>query len=458
MNDIAGSIWWMIVALGVLVTCHEFGHFWVARRCGVKVLRFSVGFGKPLWMRRDRHGTEFVIAAIPLGGYVKMLDENQLDGSQSEEAAALPADQLAQSFNRKPVWQRMAIAAAGPAANVLLCVAFLWAMLVIGKADWSATVGHVQGLAAQGGFERGDRILRVGDRDIATWADAATALTIDAIDHQDARVQVETAGGLQHTRTLPLSQLPQGFDQESAIALSGLAWQQDVPGNIIGKVLPGPAHDVLQAGDAIIAVDGQPVRDWLDLGRHVAALAKQGGEGMVEVERHGERLAFPLQPAQLTAPDGTRYTGLGVEVDKQAPPFDAVQRLGPLAALPAAVRETGRMTAESLGMIRRMLTGQASTKNLSGAITIARVANVTAKRGLGWFCWFLATLSLGLAIVNLLPIPVLDGGHLLYYLIELVKGSPLSERSLIAGQYVGLAMLAGLMGLAFYNDIFRLVS
>ncbi|MFT3762667.1 MAG: RIP metalloprotease RseP [Pseudoxanthomonas sp.] len=451
MNDIAGSIWWMIVALGVLVTFHEFGHFWVARRCGVKVLRFSVGFGKPLWSRRDRHGTEFAVAAIPLGGYVKMLDENAGD-------EPVPADQLAQSFNRKPVWQRMAIAAAGPAANVVLCVAFLWAMFVIGKADWSATVGHVQGIAAQAGFERGDRILRVGDREVATWADAATALTVAAIDRQDAAVEVETAAGAHRTRTLPLSRLPQGFDQENAIALSGLAWRQDVPGNVIGQVRPGPAQGVLEPGDAVIAIDGQPVRDWPDLSAHVAALAKQGGEGMIEVERRGERLAFPIRPAELVAPDGTRYTGLGIEVSRQEPPRDAMQRLGPLAAVPAALRETGRMTAESLGMVRRMLTGQASTKNLSGAITIARVANATAKRGAGWFCWFLATLSLGLAIVNLLPIPVLDGGHLLYYLIELVKGSPLSERSMIAGQYVGLAMLAGLMGLAFYNDIFRLVS
>ena len=454
MSDLLGSIWWMIVALGVLVTFHEFGHYWVARRCGVKVLRFSVGFGKPLWSRRDRHGTEFALAAIPLGGYVKMLDETE---------GEVPASQREQAFNRKSVWQRIAVVAAGPLANIVLCVALLWAMFVIGKQDYSATVGSVSGIAADAGFQRGDRILRVGDRTIDTWTDASIVLTKAAIDGADLPVEVETASGSTTTRTLPLSRLPVGFDQENAVALSGLVWRHWVTPAIVGKVAPGSAADgVLQAGDIVTAVDGQPVHGFGDIAAQVDALGKRGGMAMVEVDRAGERLAFELAPRLTPLPDGAKgqYWALGLAAPEKTrlPEYDATLHYGPLAALPAALRETGKLTSDSLGMIRRMLTGDASLKNVSGPITIAQVANVSAKRGLDWFLWFLAAMSLSLAIINLLPIPVLDGGHLLYYLIELVKGSPLSERHMVAGQYVGLAALAGLMGLAFYNDILRLMT
>ena len=454
MSEVLGSIWWMIVALGVLVTFHEFGHYWVARRCGVKVLRFSVGFGKPLWSRRDRHGTEFAVAAIPLGGYVKMLDEAE---------GEVPAAQLDQAFNRKSVWQRIAVVAAGPLANILLCVILLWAMFVIGKQDYSATVGSVSGIAADAGFQRGDRILRVGDRTIDTWTDASIVLTKAAIDGADLPVEVETASGGTTTRTLPLSRLPVGFDQENAVALSGLVWRHWVTPAIVGKVAPGSAADgVLQAGDIVTAVDGQPVHGFGDIAAQVDALGKRGGMAMVEVDRAGERLAFELAPRLTPLPDGAKgqYWALGLAAPEKTrlPEYDATLHYGPLAAVPAALRETGKLTSDSLGMIRRMLTGDASLKNVSGPITIAQVANVSAKRGLDWFLWFLAAMSLSLAIINLLPIPVLDGGHLLYYLIELVKGSPLSERHMVAGQYVGLAALAGLMGLAFYNDILRLMT
>jgi len=454
MSDLLGSIWWMIVALGVLVTFHEFGHYWVARRCGVKVLRFSVGFGRPLWSRRDRHGTEFAVAAIPLGGYVKMLDEAE---------GEVPAAQLGQAFNRKSVWQRIAVVAAGPVANVVLCVALLWAMFVLGKQDYSATLGSVGGLAADAGFQRGDRIVRVGDRAIDTWTDASIVLTKAAIDGDDVAVDVETAAGAKATRTLPLSRLPAGFDQENAIGLSGLVWRHWVTPAVVGKVTAGSAADgVLEPGDVVTAVDGHPVHGFGDIAAQVDALGKRGGTAMVEVDRAGERLAFELAPRWTKHPDAGKghYWALGLAPpDKaQMPGYDATLHYGPLAAVPAALRETGRLTSDSLGMIRRMLTGTASLKNVSGPITIAQVANVSAKRGPDWFLWFLAAMSLSLAIINLLPIPVLDGGHLLYYLIELVKGSPLSERHMVAGQYVGLAALAGLMGLAFYNDILRLVT
>jgi regulator of sigma E protease len=449
MADFLGSVWWMIVSLGVLVTFHEFGHYWVARRCGVKVLRFSVGFGRPLWSRRNRNGTEFAIAAIPLGGYVKMLDEREVE---------VPAGERAVAFNNKSVWQRIAIVAAGPAANLLLCIALLWAMFVIGRQDYSATLGRSAGMAAAAGLEAGDRIIDIDGRTVATWAEASMALTTAAMDRQDARVRVLDALDTPRTRVLPLSTLPAGFDERTVPQQAGLAWQfQLQPAQVDSVTEDSAASGHLQRGDLILAVDGQRVESADQVAPLVQQLGERGGPGMIEVERDGQRLALEVLPrkAQGGADDGRWLLGVGF-VSGQAPAYDARQQYGPLAALPAAVRESGRLASDSLGMMRRMLTGHASVKNISGPITIARVANASAERGVDWFLYFLALLSLSLCIINLLPIPILDGGHLLYYLIELLKGSPLSERAMAAGQYVGLALLAGLMGLAFYNDILGL--
>ncbi|ALJ28850.1 MULTISPECIES: RIP metalloprotease RseP [Stenotrophomonas] len=449
MADFLGSVWWMIVSLGVLVTFHEFGHYWVARRCGVKVLRFSVGFGRPLWSRRNRNGTEFAIAAIPLGGYVKMLDEREVE---------VPAGERAVAFNNKSVWQRIAIVAAGPAANLLLCIALLWAMFVIGRQDYSATLGRSTGMAAAAGLEAGDRIIDIDGRTVATWAEASMALTTAAMDRQDARVRVLDALDTPRTRVLPLSTLPAGFDERTVPQQAGLAWQfQLQPAQVDSVAEDSAASGHLQRGDLILAVDGQRVESADQVAPLVQQLGERGGPGMIEVERDGQRLALEVLPrkAQGGAGDGRWLLGVGF-VSGQAPAYDARQQYGPLAALPAAVRESGRLASDSLGMMRRMLTGHASVKNISGPITIARVANASAERGVDWFLYFLALLSLSLCIINLLPIPILDGGHLLYYLIELLKGSPLSERAMAAGQYVGLALLAGLMGLAFYNDILGL--
>ncbi|MCL6714113.1 RIP metalloprotease RseP [Pseudomonas sp. R2.Fl] len=453
MSEVLGSLLWMIVAIGVLVTFHEFGHYWVARRCGVKVLRFSVGFGRPLWSRRNRHGTEFAIAAIPLGGYVKMLDEAEGEVAVAEQP---------QAFNRKPVLQRIAIVAAGPIANLVLCVALLWAMFVIGRPDYSATLGPTTGIAAEAGLHGGDRIEAVDGRTINTWMEALQTLTMAAMDGRDARLRVIDADGNGQDRTLALSRLPVGFNQENVGGAAGLSWRHLLLPATVAAIKPGSAADgVLKPGDTITAVDGQAVHQFGDLYPLVDQLGRRGGAAMIEVDREGSRHAFELQPRQIKDPEtGKVAWALGLEPPRSLPPaeYDALQQFGPLAAVPAALRETGKMTADSLGMIRRMLTGHASVKNVSGPITIARVANNTAKRGVAWFLYFLALVSLSLAILNLLPIPVLDGGHLLYYLIELVKGSPLSERSMVTGQYIGLALLAGLMGLAFYNDILRLVT
>lgn len=450
MNDFLGSVWWMIVSIGVLVTFHEFGHFWVARRNGVRVLRFSVGFGKPLWLRRGKDGTEYVIAAIPLGGYVRMLDERE---------GEVAPDDVHRAFNRKSVWRRIAIVAAGPLANLVLCVALLWAMFVIGRPDYAPVVGRADGIAAAAGLRTGDTLLAVGDRATPTWSEAALALTTAALDREPVQLRVRTAGGGETTRRLDLSRLPAEFEDALAVPVMGLTPRHRLLPPVVGDIAEGmPAYGVLAEDDRITAIDGRPIASFDDIGPLVQRLGARGGPGMVEVERDGERLALEIVPRQRDAADGRKYFALGITPrETTVPAYDASLEYGPVAALPAAVRETGKLAADSLGMIARMFSGSASVGNVSGPITIARYANASAELGPAWFLNFLALLSLSLAIINLLPIPVLDGGHLLYYLIELAKGSPLSDRAMAAGQYVGLALLAGLMGLAFYNDILQLV-
>ena len=450
MSTFLGSVWWMIVSLGLLVTFHEFGHYWVARRNGVKVLRFSVGFGKPLWMRRGRDGTEYVIAALPLGGYVRMLDEREGDVAPAE---------LAQAFNRQSVWRRIAIVAAGPIANLLLCVALLWAMFVVGRPDYLPVLGHVEGIAAQSGLRDGDTVLAIGDRDTPTWTEAALALTTAAMDRVDVPVRVRTAEGADAVRTLHLSKMPQGFDEPRAVQVMGITPRNRLLPPVVGRVHPDtPAWGVLAEGDRITAIDGTNIEAFDEIGPLVQALGQRGGSGMIEVERDGDRLALEIVPALRKEAGRDDFWALGIMPARaEMPAYDAKLRYGPLEAFPASLRETGKLAGDSIAMIKRLLTGRASIENVSGPITIARYANASAGLGLAWFLNFLALLSLSLAIINLLPIPILDGGHLLYYLIELVKGSPLSDRAMAAGQYVGLAMLAGLMGLAFYNDILQLV-
>lgn len=285
------------------------------------------------------------------------------------------------------------------------------------------------------------------------------ALTTGAMDRADVAVRVRSATGDEATRILRLSALPDGFDEARAVQVMGITPRSRLLPAVVGRVLEdSPAWGVLAEGDRVTAIDGQPVGSFDEIGPLVQALGESGGGGMVEVDRDGERLALEIVPERRRAEGRDDFWALGVEPQRaEMPAYDARLRHGPLAAIPAAIAETGRLASDSLGMIKRLLTGRASVENVSGPITIARYANASAGLGVAWFLNFLALLSLSLAIINLLPIPILDGGHLLYYLIELAKGSPLSERAMAAGQYVGLAMLAGLMGLAFYNDILQLV-
>jgi regulator of sigma E protease len=449
MGDFFGSIWWLIVSLGVLVTFHEFGHFWVARRFGVRVLRFSVGFGRPLWRRMGKDGTEYVVAAIPLGGYVKFLDERETDVAPAQRHEA---------FNTRPVSQRFAIVAAGPAFNLILCLILLWLMFLVGKDDFAPIVGRSTGLAAEAGLVTDDRILSIDGQSMDTWTHAGMALTTAALDRRPVQLEVSDRASNIRRTTLDLSRLG-AIDERTVLRDIGLIARQLMIDPYIGEVSADSPAGVagIRSGDRVLALDGQPVLFWDDIPRLLQARADGSRPVEVRLARGADRLTLRVQPEQRDI-GGERRWLLGIAAPTTRADYDAVLRFGPIDAIGASARETWRLTEATFGMLWRMVTGVASLKNLSGPITIASYANTSAQMGVAWFLFFLAVLSLSLCIMNLLPIPILDGGHLLYYLIEIIKGSPVSERALATGQFVGLAMLAGLMGLAFYNDLVRLVN
>ena len=454
MNEIIGSVLWLLVALGILVTFHQFGHYRVARRCGVQVLRFSVGFGRPLWMRRGRDGTEWALSALPLGGYVRMLGER--DGSDE-----VPEDARDRSFFHKPVLQRMAIVAAGPVANLILAVVFFWTMFVIGRPDYLPEVGKVAGIAADAGIQPGDTVLKVGDRDTPTWTDLQLALVGAGVDRGRTEVVVRTAAGSTASRTLDMRDIPEGLGLREVAVKVGLFPAHGLRPPLVGDIAAdSPASGQLQVGDRIAAIDGVAIRDWTEIQPLVAARGARGGAAEVRVERDGRFLTVPLVPIRATDKDAERVPWrLGITLAQREPEKTALLRYGPLDAVPASFRELGYQTSQVFAMFGRAFSGKVKvTETLSGPITIGRAANHFANEGPGAFFWLLAMLSLSIAILNLLPIPVLDGGHLLYYFIELFKGSPVEERTMIAGQYVGLALLFGLMGLAFFNDVYGLLQ
>jgi len=449
MSEVFGSAWWLLVTLGILVTFHEFGHYWVARRCGVRVLRFSVGFGKPLWSRIGRDGVEYAIGAIPLGGYVKFLDAREAE--HPELVSGQPGE-----YSAAPVWRRIAIAAAGPAFNIAFTVVAFWAMFVIGRPDMQPVFGEPAGLAAQAGFKSGDRFTSVGGEKVDSLSNALLEVGQAAMLHQDVAISVIDAQGNVHDRVLPLSRLPaDAIDNNKTFDAIGLT-QQAMPALVATVTPQSPAARAgMLAGDRVVRINDVVIANWNDLTRAVGAQAAKNPHLQVVVKRGSNDLPLDLT-AQQNSDDGTTRWMIGIGGQNRG--SDAIEHYGPLQAVPAAFRETWKTTRKTLGMIGSMLTGQASTRNLSSVITIAQVANDSAHQGLAWFLSFLAVISLSLGILNLLPIPILDGGHLLYYFIELIKGKPLSERAMIAGQYVGLALLVTLMSLAFYNDIVRIVA
>ncbi|MEX0950958.1 MAG: RIP metalloprotease RseP [Gammaproteobacteria bacterium] len=445
-----------IVAIGILITFHEFGHYWVARRFDVKILRFSVGFGRTLWRRKfGPDQTEFVIAALPLGGYVKMLDER--------EGEVLLADRP-RAFNNKPVAQRFAIVAAGPLFNFIFAVFAYCVMYMIGMTGLKPLVDEVApaSVAASAGFQSGDEILAVDDRNTPTWAAVAETLIGSVVASGQVEINVQTVAGDRQIRRLDLSAV--SIDDIAAGALLeeiGLTPVRPPLPAVIGQVVAdSPAAQAgIQPGDRIVAVDGQRVADWFAVVDRIRALPEQ--PVVLEIERGDRSLQIGLTPALVTTDSGEKVGQIGAGVDTlPALPAElrGVERYAPWQAAWLGVKRTAEMSVLTLRMMGKILTGQASVKNLSGPISIAQFAGFSAAVGLAAFLGFLAIVSVSLGVINLLPVPLLDGGHLMYYLIEIIKGSPVSESTQMLGQHVGLVLLLSLMTLVIYNDVVRLLG
>lgn len=440
-----------LVALGVLVTFHEFGHFWVARRCGVKVLRFSVGFGTPLVRWHDRQGTEFVIAAIPLGGYVKMLDEREGD---------VPPALVGQSFNRKPVGQRIAIVAAGPVANFLLAIFFFWVLAMLGSQQIRPVIGTVENgsPAAAAGLTAGQEIVSVDGKPTNGWSAVNLQLVRRLGESGTLNIGVRDEGSsTEQQRQVKLDQWLKGADEPDPIRSLGLQPWRPAIEPVLAEIDPkGPAGAAgLKTGDRLLGIGGQSVNEWQQVVDSVRA--RPGAQVVVRVERDGAPLDVPVTLGVKGEGEAAAgYLGAGVKGGQWPASMLREVSYGPLEAVGEGLSRTWNMSVLTLGSLKKMLFGELSVKNLSGPITIAKVAGASAQSGVGDFLNFLAYLSISLGVLNLLPIPVLDGGHLLFYLVEWARGRPLSDRVQGWGVQIGMSLVLGVMLLALINDLGRL--
>ena len=442
-----------LVAIGILVAVHEFGHYWVAKKLGFKVLRFSIGFGKPILTRvgRDADRTEYCLASIPLGGYVKLLDEREGDVDPAE---------LHRSFTRRPITHRIAVLLAGPAMNLIFASLLYAVLAVAGTEIVRPVVGQVRldSPAAAAGLQRGDEIVRVGDYKV----DDTEALQIDLLRLVSADGEIPLAvrrGGAEVTLMLKVASDARSLTEPGKL-LPGLGfdlatWRADA------SVQSAPAGSAgaqagLRDGDRLLAVDGQAIGNSSDF---IAAVSGAPDRTLaVDIERKGERMRIET-PVPAVVDQGKRIGRLGItlaEGQRSWPPgLIETHRSGPIEALGVGVQKTWEMSSLTVQMLWRMLTGEVSAKNISGVVSIAEFAGISAYLGVAAYLAFLAIISVSLGVLNLMPVPLLDGGQVVYQLVEAVKGSPMSERAQNFGQQVGIALLVVLMSLAFYNDISR---
>jgi len=447
------SIAAFIVALGILVTVHEFGHFWVARRCGVKVLRFSVGFGKPLFsFNRPNDPTDYVIAGIPLGGYVKMLDEAEGNVADDEKHLA---------FNNKPLWSRFLIVLAGPVFNLAFALFAFWLILIIGESGLKPVIGKLSdtGIAAHAGLEVGDEIVAINDRHTVIWRVTAGLMASELLDSGSVTLSVKKSDGRQDKVQLVLP-LDNQFEPNDILTQIGISPLLPLLAPRIGDVMNGEPGDVagLRRGDLILSVNQQAIDTW---GEWVELTRSSPNAAMwVELLRKGNLLNLTVTPKAVMDEElSIGRIGVSPLIDPSINQrFYATYSLGLLPALGEAAIQTMSYSVLTVKMIGRMLIGDASIQNLSGPISLAQYAGQTASIGLVSFLKFLAFVSVSLGVINLLPIPMLDGGHLFFYLIEAIKGRPVSDKAQAVFMRMGMLMLISMMLLAVFVDLGRLVG
>lgn len=446
--DLITTIVAFFATLGILIVIHELGHYWAARRCNVKVLRFSVGFGRPLWSTvRGPDRTEWVVAAIPLGGYVRMLDERDHD-----DGPIATAD-LPRAFNRQSVWRRIFIVLAGPAANLLLAVLVYWVMAMVGTIEPQPLLGTpaAESAAARAGIRGGDIVQSFAQSEVRSWNELRWNVLQAAVSRGDFELRVVDGSGAVRHLTLSIRSDDVLDIEGDVVTRLGFSLNMESI-RVYGLAVNAPAERAgIKLGDEIVSVDGEKVVDSLQVRQRV--MAKPAAALDIEVLRDGHRQSFMVTTDAIAGADGRRIGRLGVEFFPTT-----IVRDGPVDALARAAARTWGTAIFSFRMLGRMIVGEASWKNLSGPVTIADYAGQTARIGVVAFLSFLALVSISLGVLNLLPIPMLDGGHLLYYAVEIIRGSPPAQWLIEWGQRAGIAVLVMLTALALYNDLTRLLS
>ena len=451
MGSAIGNLLAFVIAISVLVAVHEYGHYIVGRWTGMKVLRFSIGFGRPIWRRiagRDR--TEYCVSAIPLGGYVRFLDSREGPIPEADEGRA---------FNQRPVPQRIAVLLAGPAFNFLFAIVAYWALFIYGIPTLVPAVGKVEAgsYAAEAGLEQGDRIIAVGDVATEDWETALVSMLAHMVSDGRVPLTLEGDDGWQRSVTIDVGDDARRLT-EPGILFDGMGFEPfgpaDLPADVGSVEEGGPAALAgLEAGDRIVSIDGEPIDDFAALVEVVQA--RPNLEVAVEFLRNGSRRQTMIVVGEQ-AVDGQIRGRIGVARGGDFEEFYYQRRFGPVESMSRAIARTWSSTVFTVNMLGRMITGDVSIKNISGPINIAQFAGESAQRGFDYFLGFLAIVSISLGVLNLLPIPVLDGGQIVYQTIEGLKGSPLSERAQIMGQQIGIFALILLMSFAFYNDLARI--